>query len=84
MCMLDKRLQILLDTEQYRRIAAVAQSRGVSVARVIREAIDAYVPTSDAKRAAAAKRILEAEPMPVPATVEEFRAELDEIRSGGL
>lgn len=82
MCMLERRLQILLDEERYRRVAAVARRRGVSVARVIREAIDALIPGSDAKRAAAARRILDAPPMPVP-DVEEFRKELDALRGGG-
>ena len=82
MCMLERRLQILLDEERYRRIAGVAQRRGVSVARVIREAIDAFVPGSDGKRAAAARRILAAPPMPVP-DVDDLRKELDELRGGG-
>ena len=82
MCMLERRLQILLDEERYRRVAAAAQRRGVSVARVIREAIDAFVPGSDAKRGAAARRILDAPLMPVP-DVEEFRKELDVLRGGG-
>ena len=36
------------------------------------------------KKRAAAKAILEAEPMPVPESIEEFKSELDEIRSGRL
>lgn len=83
MCMLEKRLQILLDAEQHRRVAAVARSRGVSVARVIREAIDAYIPNDDdARRAAAAKHILSAEPMDLP-DVEELKREIDKMWSGG-
>jgi len=54
------------------------------VAEVIREAIDIALPDdADAKRAAG-DAILAADPMPVPATVEELKAELDEARSGGL
>lgn len=79
MCMLERRLQILLDEERYRRVASVAKRRGVSVASVIREAIDAFVPGSDAKRLEAARRILDAPLMPVP-DVEDFRKELDELR----
>jgi hypothetical protein len=54
------------------------------VSAVIREAIDVAIPDDLAKKRAAAKAILAAEPMPVPATVEELKAELDEIRGGGL
>jgi hypothetical protein len=42
------------------------------------------LPTDLARKRAAAKAILAAEPMPVAETVEELKAELDEIRSGGL
>jgi len=79
MCMLDRRLQILLDEERYRRVAELARRRGVSVARVIREAIDAFLPGSGTKRAAAGRRILDAEQMTVP-DPPELRKELDELR----
>jgi hypothetical protein len=79
MCMLERRLQILLDEERYRRVADQARRRGVSVARIIREAIDAMLPGGDAKRPAAARRILQAERMKVP-DVRHLRKELDELR----
>lgn len=63
---LDHRLQILLDAERHARLLAVAQERGVSVATVVREAIDRGLPAPDARRRAAAGRLLRAEPMPVP------------------
>lgn len=84
MHMLDRRLQILLDEPRYRRVEAAARARGTSVAAVIREAIDVAVPADLERKRAAAEAILAAEPMEVPATVEELKAELDEIRSGGL
>ncbi|MEX2554457.1 MAG: antitoxin [Actinomycetota bacterium] len=77
--MLERRLQILLDEERYRRVADQARRRGVSVARVIREAIDASIPGTGSKRSAAARRILEAQPMPVP-EVAALRDELDDLR----
>lgn len=56
----------------------------MSVAEVIREAIDIALPDdADAKRAAG-DAILAAEPMPVPATVEELKAELDAAHERGL
>ncbi len=81
-CMLDHRLQILLDAERHRRMAA-AQERGVSVATIVREAIDKAVPDRDAElrasRRAAADRILAAPDIQV-GTAMALRAEFDETR----
>ncbi len=84
MCMFERRLQILIDEARYRRLLQASRQRQQSVSAVIREAIDRALPSDVAKRRAAANAILAAEPMPVPETVEELKAELDEIRSGGL
>jgi hypothetical protein len=83
MCIYDRRLQILLDEPRYRRVAAIARERKTSIAAVIREAIDLLNPDDRAKKRAAATRILEAPPMPVPDTAEDLKAELEELRSGG-
>jgi hypothetical protein len=82
--MLERRLQILIDEPRYRRVAARARERGTSVAAVIREAIDIAFPSDLAKKRAAADAILRAEPMEVPATIEELEAELDEMHSRGF
>ncbi len=58
--MLRRRPHILLDEDRYRRVAAEASARGVSVARVIREAIDALLPADRGRRARAARRVLAA------------------------
>nr|WP_211239646.1 hypothetical protein [Jiangella gansuensis] len=73
------RLQILLDEERHRRVIAVAASRHVSVATVIREAIDRGLPTTGRPREEAASRFLAAEPMDVP-EVDELLDELDQLR----
>ncbi|HXF72614.1 MAG TPA: antitoxin [Actinomycetota bacterium] len=78
--MYQRRLHILLDEDRYRRVAAEARSRGVPVARVIREAIDALLPQETARRSAAARRILGADPMPVSGP-DSLRRELDELRA---
>lgn len=83
MCMLDRRVQILLDEDRYRRLEAEAQRRRSSVASIVREAIDLLLPADRAEKMAAGRRILEAEPMPLP-DPEELKRELDEIRGGGL
>jgi hypothetical protein len=81
MCMsLSRRFQILLDEQQYRRISAEAAARGVSVAQVIRDAIDRGIGGSPTDRAAALRRVLAADPMPVPDDPADLRSELDGIR----
>jgi len=77
---LDHRLQILLDADRHARLVAVARERGVSVATVVREAIDRGLPAPDTRRRAAARRLLAAEPMPVPEP-SELSVELDDLRA---
>lgn len=79
MCMLSRRLQILIDEERYDRIAEQARARGASVASLIREAVDRAFPPGDERRALAARRILSAEPMDVP-DPPELKEELDDSR----
>lgn len=76
MCMFNHRLQLLLDDERYQRVQALARQRGISVAAVVREALDRGLPATQLRRSAAARRILTAEPMEVDGLL----AELDELR----
>lgn len=76
---LEHRLQILLDDDRHRRISAIARERGVSVATVVREAIDRGVVDTTGRRQAAAQRLLDSPDMPVP-DVDGLRAELDAVR----
>ncbi len=78
MCMYERRLQLLLDKERYERVAARARRRRVSVATVIREAIDTALPSAGQGRRAAADRILAATPISLPDDPAELRRELDE------
>jgi len=77
---LDHRLQILLDADRHARLVAVARERGVSVATVVREAIDRGLPAPDTRRRAAVRRLLAAAPMPVPEPGE-LSVELDDLRA---
>jgi hypothetical protein len=80
MCMaLEHRLQILLDDERHRRLVSAARERGVSVATIVREAIDRGLARPDARRRSAAARLLEADDMPV-GDPRELREELDALR----
>ena len=78
MCMYERRLQLLLDQERYERVAARARRRQVSVATVIREAIDTAIPAADLDRRAAADRILAAASIGLPDDPADLRRELDE------
>jgi hypothetical protein len=80
MSMLDHRLQILIDDERHRRISAAARERGVSVATIVREAIDRGLASPDTRKRAAGERLLAAPGMPVPEP-SELISELDQLRA---
>jgi hypothetical protein len=73
------RLQILLDDERHERIAAAARQRGISVANVVREAIDRGLPAGASRRRAAGRELLAAPDMPVPDPAQ-LAEELDALR----
>lgn len=79
MSMLKERLQVLIDRDQRERLDQESRRSGASVGKLVREAIDLAYPSRAAERRAAVERLLAAEPMPVPATIEELRAEIDEM-----
>ncbi len=84
MCMLERRLQILIDEGRYRRLVRASRETNKSVSAIIRDAIDRALPSDAAKKKAAAEAILAADPIPVPATVEELKAEIEEGYGRGL
>jgi hypothetical protein len=74
--MLDHRVQILLDDERYQKVAREARRRGVSIAAVVRDALD-RLPADATVRRSAIDAILAAEPIGLPADPAELRRELD-------
>lgn len=82
MRMLSRRLQVLLDDRRYRRLHAEARARRASVGALVREAIDRTFPVSLERKRAAAKAILAAAPMAVPADLRELKDELEGVRAG--
>lgn len=76
---MERRLQVLLDERRHRRLAALAAERGVSVATIVREAIDRGLPSTEHRRRQAASRVLDAPDMAVPDPAEMI-AELDALR----
>lgn len=75
----DRRLQVLLENEQYRAIESLAAERRVSVATVVREALAHYLTSGPDQRRRAAARILAAEAMTV-SDPDEVRSELEDLR----
>lgn len=75
----DRRLQVLLESEQYRAIESLATQRGVSVATVVREALAHYLTSGPDQRRRAAARILAADGMTV-GDPDEFHRELEDLR----
>lgn len=59
MSVLERRLQILLDSERYDRLAREAEATGHSVAAIVREAIDLRLPPAANRKAEAGRRLLE-------------------------
>ncbi len=81
MSMKTERLQVLIDSAQRARLESAASARGVSVAHLVRTAIDVVYPPDADRRSSLAAAILDAEPMDVP-DPDDLRAELDELRGG--
>jgi hypothetical protein len=79
--MLNRRLQILLNDGQYARLESYARSRGLSVGAAVREVIDKAIPSDAARRRAAGRAILAAEPADIGG-IDELKRELDDIRAG--
>jgi len=73
---LHRRVHLLLDEPRHRKVAIEAKRRQVSVAEVIRDAID-RMPANEDIRRSAIDFILALEPMPVPDDPADLRRELD-------
>jgi hypothetical protein len=65
MAELTRRLEILIDETRYERLEECSRQTGASIDALVRDAIDRAYPTSSGSVAEAARRLLEAEPMPV-------------------
>lgn len=79
MSMLNHRLQILIDEDRFCRLRGEAERRHVSVATLVREAIDQRYPADADRRRAGLQALLAAPAMQVPDAAE-LRHELAEVR----
>ncbi len=69
-------MHLLLDDRRYQKVAAAAVRQDISVAAVIRQAID-RLPDDDERRRTAIDAILAASRILVPADPADLRRELD-------
>lgn len=74
---LDRRVHLLLDEQRYQKVLIEAKQRNVSVAEIIRGAID-RMPADDDVRRAAIDRILAAPAVPLPPDPNDLRREIDQ------
>ena len=74
---LERRVHLLLDEERYRKLEVEAKHRHLSVAAVIRDAID-RMPSDLDRRRQAMEAFLAAPPIDVPDDPLDIRRELDE------
>lgn len=74
-----RRLQVLIEEAQWQRLEAIATARGVSVASLVRDAIETTLPGGSAERRTAARAVLDAAQMDAP-DPRDLRQELDELR----
>lgn len=75
-------MQILLDDRRYALLEREAVRRQMSVAALIRAAIDRTYAGADANRRAAGAALLSAEPMPVEDWASMKESMLDELAGG--
>jgi hypothetical protein len=78
--MLTRRVHVLFDDARFSRIEREAKSRKVSVAEVIREAVDYRFPRALPSRREAGDLILGADPVPVPDDPGDLKREIADAR----
>lgn len=72
----SERLQVLVEPRQQAQLQRVARQRGVSVAVVVRQAIDREISGAATRRYEAGQFILDSEPIELPVDPADLEAEL--------
>lgn len=80
---LTRRLQVLVEEEQYARLERHAARRGASVGTLVREAIDATFPDEGLDRAAAVDAFLSRPPLDLD-DWDVLKGEIEDGYVGGL
>jgi hypothetical protein len=67
MARLNRQLQVLIDEERWQLLRREAERSGAPIGAIVRKAIDEALPAGSDRTSveAAARRLLDAEPMPV-------------------
>lgn len=79
----EERLEIRLDPERYSRLRREAQERGVSMAWIVREALDRYYVSGDKEEAKRRQQAME-RLFSTDAPVEDWPTMKEEIEKGFL
>ncbi len=61
----SRRLQILLEPEQFERLERISEESGASIGSLVRKAVDRYYPGQALIKEAAIERLLSSEPVPM-------------------
>ncbi len=77
--MLTRRLQVLVEPEQYDRLERFARDQGVSVGEAVRDAIDRVAGTDRERRQTAAERFLAMTDIDLPDNPANLDREVDEL-----
>ena len=84
MCMAKtRRLQILLEPEQFERLQRVSEETGASIGSLVRDAVDRYYPGQSLTREAAIERLLSSEAVPMDDWEIEKERMVDEMWAAG-
>jgi hypothetical protein len=84
MSTMTRHLHVLLDEDRWHRLEDEATRRQVSVAAVVRDAIDDALPSDLDQRRAAWAALRAVEPVPVPDNPADLKRAIDEARGRGL
>ena len=77
---LQRRVQVLFDQDQYAALEQKAAAERLSVGAVVREAVDDWLRRGATDKHAALARLMaraEADPVPVPENWDDFKDEID-------
>jgi hypothetical protein len=78
-----RRLQILLEPEQFERLERVSAETGASIGSLVRDAVDRYYPGRSLTKEAAIERLLSSESVPMDDWEIEKERMVDEMWGAG-
>ncbi len=79
----SRRLQILLEVQQFERLERIAEETGASIASLVQNALDHYCPGQSLTKEAAIERLLSSESVPMDDWEIEKERTVDEMWGAG-